>query len=264
VSGPERKPVAIVTGAGRGIGAAIARHLAADGYALVLVDRCADLPGLSYPLATPGELTDLADELAAVPVVADVQDAEALRRAVRLAESAFGGLDVAVAAAGVLAGGQPAWEMPEALVRLVVDVDLLGVWNLASAALPSILARPRPRRGRFVAVSSAAGLGGLPLLAAYSAAKHGVIGLVRSLAAELGGEQVTANAVAPGSTATTMLEASAAVYGLASGADLAVHHLDQRVLSPDEVAAAVAWLASPASSGVTGAVLSVDAGMSAK
>jgi NAD(P)-dependent dehydrogenase (short-subunit alcohol dehydrogenase family) len=103
----------------------------------------------------------------------------------------------------------------------------------------------------------------LPLLAAYSASKHAVVGLVRSLAAELGPHGVTANAVAPGSTNTAMLHASAAVYGLADTAEFAVHHLLGRLVEPDEVAALMCWLCGPDSAAITGAVLPVDAGMTA-
>jgi NAD(P)-dependent dehydrogenase (short-subunit alcohol dehydrogenase family) len=105
---------------------------------------------------------------------------------------------------------------------------------------------------------------GLPRLAAYTAAKHGVVGLVRSLAAELGPEEITANVVAPGSTTTAMLDASAAVYDLGGTAEFATHHLLDRLLDPAEVAALVQWLCGAAASGVTGAVLPVDAGMTAR
>lgn len=112
-----------------------------------------------------------------------------------------------------------------------------------------------------MAVSSAAGLRGLPLLAAYAAAKHGVIGLVRSLAAELGGEGITANAVCPGATRTAMLDASAALYGLADPEEFARHHALGRLVEPGEVAGAVGWLCSEEASAVTGTVIPVDAGM---
>ena len=114
-----------------------------------------------------------------------------------------------------------------------------------------------------MAVSSSGGTLGLPLLAAYAAAKHGVEGLVRSLAAELGPEGITANVVAPGSTAGAMLDASAAVYDLADPGEFATHHLLPRLLDPGEVAALVHWLCGADASAVTGAVLPVDAGMTA-
>jgi NAD(P)-dependent dehydrogenase (short-subunit alcohol dehydrogenase family) len=102
----------------------------------------------------------------------------------------------------------------------------------------------------------------LPLLAAYTAAKHGVEGLVRSLAAELAPHGITANVVAPGSTTTAMLEASAAVYGLDDVTEFASHQLG-RLVEPDEVAAVLAWLCGPDSAAITGAVVPVDAGMTA-
>lgn len=261
-------PVAVITGAARGIGAAAARGLAAEGWRLVLVDRCADDPALGYPLATRADLAAVAAGCGghdvAVDVVADVRDQAAVTDAVAVATERFGGLDAAVAAAGGLAGGDPAWSTGDDTWAAMIGVNLEGTWRLARAAAPVLLARPAPRHGRIVAVASAGGLVGLPLLSAYSAAKHGVVGLVRSLAAELGPHGVTANAVAPGSTTTDMLHASAGVYDLGSPAELRVHHLLDRLLEPDEVAALVVWLCGRASSGVTGAVLPVDAGMTAR
>ena len=255
--------VAVITGAGRGIGAATARRLAADGWRLVLVDRCADDPALDYPLATRAELDAVADACGAVGVVADVRDQDALDGAVAIAVERFGGLDAALAVAGCIAGGRRAWETGDAAWSAMLDVNVTGVWRLARAAVPVMLERPAPRQGRFVAVSSAGGTLGLPLLAAYSAAKHAVVGLVRSLAAELGPHGVTVNAVAPGSTATRMLDASAAVYGLADTAEFATHHQLGRLVEADEVAALIAWLCGPQSAAITGAVLPVDAGMTA-
>jgi SDR family mycofactocin-dependent oxidoreductase len=261
-------PVAVVTGAARGIGAATARGLAAEGWRLVLVDRCADDPALGYALATQAELAAVAADCGgadvALDVVADVRDQAAVDDAVALAVDRFGGLDAAVAAAGGLAGGDPVWSTSDEIWTAMMGVNLEGTWRLARAAAPALLARPVPRHGRFVAVASAGGVVGLPLLAAYSASKHGVVGLVRSLAAELGPHGVTANAVAPGSTATAMLDASAVVYDLAHPDEFRVHHLQGRLLDPDEVAALVVWLCSEASSGLTGAVLPVDAGMTAR
>ena len=121
----------------------------------------------------------------------------------------LGGLDAAVAAAGVIAGGVPAWQLPLEQQHAVLDINLGGVLTLARVAVPAMLRRPEPRHGRFLAVASAAATRGMPLLAAYGAAKAGVTGFVRALAVELGGTGVTANAVSPGSTATRILDESA-------------------------------------------------------
>ena len=252
--------VALVTGAARGIGAATVSALEASGWAVVAVDRAADDPRLPYRLATADDLEALRSD-AVLPHVADTCDAAALGAAVDLAEREFGGLDAAFAVAGVVAGGVPLWEQPEDEVHAVLEVDLLGVVALARAAVPALLRRPEPRSGRFLAVASTAAVRGLPLLAAYCAAKAGVTGLVRALAVELAGTGVTANAVSPGSTDTAVLAESARLYALPSAQAFAAQQPLGRLLHPDEVAAALVWLAGPDAAGVTGAVLPVDGGL---
>ena len=162
--------VAIVTGAGRGIGAATVRALAADGFAVLAVDIAADIPGLPYSLATEADLddavavADAGDNVAAY--VADVRDPAQLVAAVAEAERRWGGVDVAIGCAGVIGGGLDQWELSPDIERVLLDVNLGGILNLSRAAIPAMLRRPAPRHGRFVAVSSAAASRGLPKLAA--------------------------------------------------------------------------------------------------
>jgi SDR family mycofactocin-dependent oxidoreductase len=238
--------------------------LAAAGWRVVAVDRCAGDPDLPYPLGTRGELDAVA--AAAGPCViaaeADTRDLAELTAAVELAEQRWGGLDAAIAAAGVIAGGVPAWQVPAGQERAVLDIDLGGVLALARVTVPALLRRPEPRQGRFLAVASAAATRGLPMLAAYCAAKAGVSGFIRALAAELGSTGVTANAVSPGSTDTPILAESARLYDLPGAETFAAQQPAGRLLQPAEVAAVLAFLASPESSGMTGAIVPVDGGLS--
>jgi SDR family mycofactocin-dependent oxidoreductase len=255
--------VAVVTGAARGIGAATVHALAAAGWAVVAVDRCADDPRLPYALATREDLEAVASVSAdVVPVVADATDEAGMRGAVALAEDRFGGLDAMIAAAGVVAGGRPLWEVPADEERAVLDVDLGAVLLAARVGIPALLRRPEPRDGRFLAVASTAAVRGLPMLAAYCAAKAGVAGMVRALAVELGPSGVTANAVSPGSTDTPILAESARLYGLASAEEFSAQQPLGRLIAPEEVAAALAWLAGPAGRAITGACVPVDGGLS--
>jgi len=258
------RPVAVVTGAARGIGAATVRGLAAAGWCVVAVDRCQDDPAIPYRLGSRAELEAVVKEAGAdaVAAVADVRDLGALSRIVGEAERTWGGLDAAIAVAGVIAGGVPLWEMPLAQQNAVLDTDLGGVLGLARAAVPALLRRPQPRSGRFLAVASAAAARGLPMLAAYCAAKAGVVGMIRALAAELGPTGVTANAVSPGSTDTMGLEASAALYGLPAAGSFAAQQPVRRLLDPEEIARVLVFLADASSGGITGAVVRVDGGLS--
>jgi SDR family mycofactocin-dependent oxidoreductase len=257
--------VAVVTGAARGIGAATVRLLAADGWSVLAVDLAHDDPAIPYSLGTAAELAavaaDAGDDGRVAVRAADVRDAAELAAAVAEAESRFGGVDAAIACAGVIAGGVPQWDLPAAQEQAVLDIDLIGVLNLARAAVPALLRRPQPRSGRFLAVASAAASRGMPMLAAYCAAKAGVAGLIRALAVELGPTGVTANAVSPGSTDTAMLTESARMYGLGDSSSFAGQQPAGRLLTAEEIAAVLAFLASPASSGVTGAIVPVDGGL---
>jgi SDR family mycofactocin-dependent oxidoreductase len=256
-------PVALVTGAARGVGAATVAALAASGWRVIAADRCADDPALPYPLGTRADLDRVAGAAGGdvVAWVADARDTRALPAAVGEAERRWGGLDAAIAVAGVIAGGVPAWEFPAEQEAALLDINLGGVLNLARAAVPALLRRPVPRRGRFIAVASAAATRGLPMLAAYCASKAGVAGFIRALAAELGGTGITANAVSPGSTATQVLDESARLYSLPAAESFAGQQPLGRLLRPEEVAAVIAFLAGDGASGMTGAIVPVDGGL---
>jgi SDR family mycofactocin-dependent oxidoreductase len=257
--------VALVTGAARGIGAATVRHLAGQGYCVLAVDWCAgdDPPsGVPYTLPTTLDLQTIAKEAGpdVHPYVADVRDRTAMGSAVAEAVERWGHVDAAVAAAAVMLGGDPQWETPDDELRLLWEIDFMGVWNTASAVMPAMLANENPHGCRFVAVASAAGRHGLFRLAGYTAAKHAVVGLVKGLAADLVGTGITAAAVSPGSTRTGMLAATAAIYDMEHESEFADQQLIRRLLEPEEIANVIAFCCSLEGAAINGSVIEATGG----
>ncbi|MGB2757383.1 MAG: SDR family NAD(P)-dependent oxidoreductase, partial [Acidimicrobiia bacterium] len=235
--------VAFVTGAARGMGAAICRALSDQGCSVVGFDA----PGADrFPalIATPSTEAELRASLASLPTpslacVGDVTRIADLRAAVEATKETFGGLDIVVAAAGVVAGGVPFWDIDEDAWDQTFAINTKGVWNTLRATAPLMLERPRPRSGRIVAIASVAGLVGMGHMAPYVASKHAVTGLVRSAAADLGTRGITVNAVCPGSTRTGMLEDSSALFGNLPVETFSGQHLTGTLIEPEEIAAAV-------------------------
>lgn len=244
---------ALVTGAGRGIGAAIAERLVAEGARVTLLGRNA------------ATLDELAAKLgaSAQTVTADVGDAQQLLSAVRSASERFGAIDLLINNAGQ-AKSAPLHKMDDALWASMLAVNLTGTYNGVRAVLPSMLER---NFGRIVNVASTAGLVGYPYVSAYCAAKHGVIGLTRALALEVAGRDITVNAVCPGYTDTDIVRDTLRNISAKTGrtesealATLVAHNPQRRLIRPEEVANTVAWLCLPGSESITGQSLAVAGG----
>ncbi|GLC25212.1 SDR family NAD(P)-dependent oxidoreductase [Roseisolibacter agri] len=247
---------AVVTGASRGIGAAIAEALAREGASLTLMGR--DVAALSQRAAA---LT-ARHHVRALPVACDVSDADAVARAFDASREALGDAHVLVANAGEAASAT-AGDTSRALWDRMLAVNLTGAFLCVQAVLPAMRAA---RFGRVVLVSSTSALKGYPRTAAYAAAKAGLLGLARALAAEVARDGVTVNAVCPGYTETDM--ARAAIDNLVAAgrtpeeARRALERLNPRhaLVTPEEVAATVVWLCAPSSGAITGQAVAVAAG----
>ncbi len=246
-----RSSHALVTGGGRGIGRAIAASLVKAGATVTIMGR---------NLAVLNEVVAAGDAHHALS--ADVSDQAAMQAAIAEAAKRQP-IDILVANAGA-AESAPFLKSDAALFQRMMDVNFMGVVHAVHAVLPDMVAR---KQGRIIAVASTAGLKGYGYVSAYVAAKHAVVGLVRSLALEVATKNVTVNAVCPGFTETDLLEGSIDNIMSKTGrtreqaiAELAKHNPQGRLVKPEEVADAVLWLSGAGAGSITGQSIAVAGG----
>ena len=261
--------VALVTGAARGQGRNHAVRMAAEGADIVALDVCAPVAHLGYATAGPEDLATtarLVEEAGgrAVTAEVDVRDAAGMAAAAAEGAAALGGLDIAVANAGVCSIQR--WdEVTPELWDTVIGINLTGVWNTCTAAIPHLLERGG---GSMILISSTAGLKGQPFLTPYVASKHGLVGIMRSLANELASKHIRVNSLHPTGVDTPMLNGMVGLTERIEGdpdvGALFRNSLPVDLVGPDDVSNAVLFLASDESRYVTGHTMTVDAGASAR
>lgn len=241
----------VITGGGTGVGAQVAQSFAQAGAAVTILGRRLE------------PLQEVAQDIRALALSADVTDRASLDAALGRAREAQGPVSVAIANAGA-ADSAPFAKMRIENFQSSLDVNLLGVFNLWQAALPDMLGRGG---GRMIAVASTAGLKGYPYVSHYCAAKHGVVGLTRALALELGPKNITVNAICPGFIETPLLEKSIekimATTGMTDAearTSLVMGNPQKRFVQTSEVAGTALWLCSPAALSVNGHALALSGG----
>lgn len=266
--------VAFITGAARGQGRSHAVRLAEEGADVIAVDLCDEIAGAAYPPATLEDLAQTERAVAAlgrriVTARADVRDVEGLRAVLDQAVAELGRLDIVAANAGIVNLPGPAVELEPALWQQMIDVNLTGVWNTCQVAAPHLIAAGG---GAIVITSSAAALKGYPSVVNYVASKHGLVGLTRSLAIELGPDRIRVNNIAPTQVSTDMIH-NEAIYKLFvpdaeeptreqfAEASQAMHLLPTPWVESIDVSNALLFLASDEGRFITAASIPVDAGV---
>jgi SDR family mycofactocin-dependent oxidoreductase len=267
--------VALITGAARGQGRSHALRLAQEGADVIAVDRCADVPTVGYPMATEEDLAETVRQVEAldrrvVSRVADVRDTAALTAAVDEGVAELGRLDIVLANAGI-ASFAPVEDLTDEMWDEMIDINLTGVFKTVRAAVPHL--RAHGQGGAIVLTSSTAGIKGLGNLAHYVAAKHGVVGLVKTFANELAPDMIRVNSVHPTAVSTDMIH-NRETYGNFVP-DKAADEVTQDDVAPlfqglnampvpwveaADISNAVLWLVSDDARYVTGVQLPVDAG----
>ncbi len=269
--------VALVTGAARGQGRSHAIRLAEEGASIIAVDIVDQIASVPYPMSKPEDLAEtarLVEDLdrRIVPQRADTRNFSQLNDAVQRGLSEFGHIDIVAANAGIVSYA-PSWELTEEQWDDMLAVNLKGVWLTTKAVIPHMI--ERGQGGSIILTSSTAGLKGFANLAHYTSAKHGVVGLMRTLANELAPYNIRVNTVNPTSVNTDMIH-NTATYTLFTGGNpnatrddvspafQAMNLLPIPWVEPRDISNAVAWLASDAARYVTGVTLPVDAGFMVK
>ncbi|MCC9196869.1 mycofactocin-coupled SDR family oxidoreductase [Arthrobacter sp. zg-Y820] len=268
--------VAFITGAARGQGRSHALRLAREGADIIAVDLCGPVDSVTdfYPPATPEDLKETVRQVEAldrriVAMEADVRDIEALTAAVNQGVAQLGRLDIVVANAGIFTFGPDTHKVDEQSWQDLMDINVTGVWHTYKAAAEHLIASGAG--GSVVIISSLAGFKGLANVAAYTTTKHAVVGLMKSLANELGPLGIRVNTIHPNSVDTLMVK-NRKTYQLfrpelddpqaadAEAAFAGTNPMGKAWIEPEHVSNAVAWLASDQSFYVTGGQIPVDAG----
>jgi SDR family mycofactocin-dependent oxidoreductase len=256
--------VAFITGAARGQGRSHAIRLAEEGADIIAVDILRDYETISYGMATETDLDDTRNEVEKlgrriVAIQADVRDAEGLKSALDAGVAEFGRLDIVCANAGI-ASTQRWDQVAPRLWADTIDTNLTGVWHTIVAAVPHLIAAGG---GSIICTSSTGGIKGLPFLTPYTATKHGIVGIARSMANELAQHNIRVNTVHPTGVATPMVAGLNLAEQLAENEALGpifMNALTVELLEPRDVSNAILFLASDDARYVTGLELTVDAG----